>query len=59
MNEKNTEEMFRLLLNAAFLAALPESEKQKLWKKAEKDNPQTPIVSYFENISSGMPVARG
>jgi hypothetical protein len=57
MNEKNTEDLFHLLLNATYLAALPDSEKQKLWKQAEEERPQAPIVHYFENISKGMPVA--
>ena len=59
MNEKSTEDIFRLLLNAAYLAALPDSEKQKLWKKAEAEKPETPIVSYFDNIFNEMPIARG
>jgi len=59
LNEKNTEDLLCLLLNATYLAALPDSEKQKLWKEAEKENPETPIVSYLDNISKGVPIASG
>jgi hypothetical protein len=58
MNEKNTDEMFRYLFSAVYYAALPDAEKQKLWKKAEEENPQTPVVQYFMNIK-GAPLAAG
>ena len=59
MNEKSKEEMYRVIFNAVHFAALPDSEKMKLWEKAEKENPEYPIIPYYENIREGKGMAAG
>ena len=59
MNDKSKEEFCRLIFSATFMSALPESEKAVLWEKARKENPEHPIIPYFDNIINGFPVARG
>jgi hypothetical protein len=48
-----------MLLNAAFLASLPDSEKVKLWEEAEKNNSDHPMLPYFDYILEGPPGTRG
>jgi hypothetical protein len=59
MNEDSLEKLYKLLLNASFLAALPDSEKQKLWEEAQKNNPEHPMLLYFDYILDGPPGTRG
>jgi hypothetical protein len=59
MNTKNMLNLYRLLLNAAFLASLPDSEKHKLWEEARKNNAEHPMLPYFDYILEGPPGTRG
>ncbi|MDR3174687.1 MAG: hypothetical protein LBU19_10585 [Treponema sp.] len=58
MNQKNTETLYKHLLNAAFIAALPDFKKQELWQEASKINPEHPIVPFFKQITDGIPGVR-
>ena len=51
--------LYKLLLNAAFLAALPDSEKHKLWEDARTHNADHPMLAYFDYILDGPPGTRG
>jgi hypothetical protein len=59
MNTNNMLNLYRLLLNAAFLAALPDSEKHRLWEEARKNNSDHPMLPYFDYILEGPPGTRG
>jgi hypothetical protein len=59
MNKKSVENLYRMLLNATFLASLPDSEKHKLWEEARKHNPEHPMLPYFDYILEGPPGTRG
>jgi hypothetical protein len=48
-----------MLLNATFLASLPDSEKHKLWEEARKNNSDHPMLPYFDYILEGPPGTRG
>jgi len=56
---KNMVNLYRLLLNGVFLASLPDSEKHKLWEGAQKNNPEHPMLPYFDYILEGPPGTRG
>ncbi|MDR0585931.1 MAG: hypothetical protein LBG26_01695 [Treponema sp.] len=59
MNTKNMLYLYRMLLNATFLASLPDSEKHKLWEEARKNNSDHPMLPYFDYILEGPPGTRG
>jgi hypothetical protein len=60
MNKENTEAVLGHIMNAAFMAALPDSKKQSLWDEAVKVNPDYPIIPYFQQITDeGIPGIRG
>ncbi|MDR1505557.1 MAG: hypothetical protein LBI67_00485 [Treponema sp.] len=59
MNKGNMIYLYRMLLNAAFLASLPDSEKHKLWEEARKNNTEHPMLPYFDYILEGPPGTRG
>lgn len=59
MNKNSMENLYRLMLNAAFLASLPDSEKHKLWEEARKNNAEHPMLPYFDYILEGPPGTRG
>jgi hypothetical protein len=59
MNTNNMLYLYRMLLNAAFLASLPDSEKHKLWEEARKNNSEHPMLPYFDYILEGPPGTRG
>jgi hypothetical protein len=59
MNDKSKEAFCRLVFSAAFMSALPDSEQDVLWEKAKMENPEHPMLPYFDNIIKGFPVARG
>jgi len=58
-NKRGMVNLYRLLLNGVFLASLPDSEKHKLWKDAQKTNPEHPMLPYFDYILEGPPGTRG
>jgi hypothetical protein len=59
MNTNNMLNLYRMLLNATFLASLPDSEKHKLWEEARKNNNEHPMLPYFDYILEGPPGTRG
>jgi hypothetical protein len=59
MSQRNIENLYRMMLNGIFLAALPDSEKHKLWEEAAKTNPDHPMLPYFDYILEGPPGTRG
>jgi hypothetical protein len=59
MNKNNMLYLYRMLLNAAFLASLPDVEKHKLWEEARKLNTEHPMLPYFDYILEGPPGTRG
>jgi hypothetical protein len=58
-NNNSMLNLYKLLLNAAFLAALPDSERHKLWEEAKKHNADYPMLAYFDYILDGPPGTRG
>jgi hypothetical protein len=59
MSQRNIENLYRMMLNGIFLAALPDSEKHKLWEEARKNNLDHPMLPYFDYILEGPPGTRG
>ena len=59
MEDKSLKNLYRMLLNAAFLASLPDSEKHKLWEESQKCDPEHPMLPYFDYILEGPPGTRG
>ena len=57
--KKSVENLYRMILNGVFLASLPDSEKHKLWEEARKNNPDHPMLPYFDYILEGPPGTRG
>jgi hypothetical protein len=59
MNNSSLHNFNKMLLNAAFLSSLPDSEKHKLWEEARKHNADHPMLAYFDYILEGPPGTRG